>query len=147
MANNELIEPVKLSATDAQNAMDVFTSRLNEGNILLLVVPGEGPEIDTMIEAANSLINDPGNFYKAAQVIWAPKPEFILEKLQTLEVDCHIRDINWNEPLEMAMIFITCRNNIIAEIIQKPEIDKYIKSRISAGIVLALGLDEKCNKG
>ena len=97
-----------------------------------------------MIEAASSLINDPGNFYKAAQVIWAPKPEFIMEKLKVLNVDCAIHRIDWNNPLEIAMFFITCRNNIIAEIIRKTEIDQYIKSRISAGIVLALGLDERC---
>ena len=44
MANNELIQPVKLSATDGEQAVDVFTTWRDQGNILLLVVLGEGPD-------------------------------------------------------------------------------------------------------
>lgn len=141
MCDNDSIQPFKLSATDEQQAIAGFTAWLDKENILLVVIPGEGPEIDTMINTANSLINDPGNFYKAARIIWAPKPEFILGQLAKLKVDSHVPNINWNSPGDIAGVFITCKNNIITEVIRKPEIDQYIKSRISAGIVLGLGLD------
>lgn len=141
MPDNEPIQPLKLSATDEQQAVDGFTAWLDKKNILLLVIPGEGPEIDSMINAASSLINDPGNFYKAARVIWAPNPEFILEQLEQLKVDPHVPAIDWNNPGEIAGVFITCKNNIIAEVIRKPEIDQSIKSRISIGIVKGLGFD------
>ena len=55
MPDNEPIQPLKLSATDEQQAVDGFTAWLDKKNILLLVIPGEGPEIDSMINAASSL--------------------------------------------------------------------------------------------
>jgi hypothetical protein len=143
MNNNNFIKPIELSETDEQKAINVFDEWLLKEDILLLVVFGGGPKIEGMIENANSLINDPGNFYKVARVIWANNPNFITGRLKELEEDSHLREINWDNFGNIAMVAITSENNIIAEVILKQEIDQFIKSRISAAVVLGLGLDNK----
>ena len=146
MSNDKRIEPVELSVDNELEAIQTFNEWLVKENYILLVVLGEGPKVDIVIKTANSLINDPGNFYKAARVVWARNPKFVIGKLKELEEDSHLPEINWDNFGNIAMVAITAKYNIITEVIKRKDVDQYIEGRIKAAYVLALGLDEKSSE-
>lgn len=113
-----MIEPIILSATNADDAKSTFNHWLIKEPVTLLVALGTHQVALQALEKANEMINGPSVIYKSIRVIHAPIPEYIIQDLKQLKANPDmVHAIDWTHTNLYSMLSISDVYNNIGEIL------------------------------
>lgn len=136
-----MIEPIILSETNADEALNTFTAALTEP-VTYVIVLGSGPNSQAALADITDKLKSGNIAYYSVRAIHAPEPSYILPVLEQLNVNPDLPKIEWKDISFYVALAITNRHKNIAGVLTQDDIGENTGGKINRIVRWAFALDK-----
>jgi hypothetical protein len=137
-----MIEPIILSESNADDALNAIAAALTEPVTYVLVL-GSGPNSQAALADILAKINSDSINYNSVRAIHTPEPSHILPVLKQLKVNPDLPEIDWKNISFYVAISITNRHKNIGGVLTQDDIGENTGGKINRIVRWAFALDKR----